>query len=158
RFIPQQIVIIFKILRWANTKRNYVEITFVRGYTTRENSGDAHALGVLGSLMSKGWLETAIGTGAPGFVQNSFTQYAGALLQTYQANLMGGMNQQQAMAAAYQTANEFAEANRNEWMSSALLPGIEAANGLYSVEGTEFGSAMADIKSKPIPSGAQFLD
>src|SRR5690606_32361995 len=33
---------------------------FVRGYTTRENSGDAHALGVLGSLMSKGWLETAI--------------------------------------------------------------------------------------------------
>src|SRR5690606_11809339 len=71
---------------------------------------------------------------------------------------MGGMNQQQAMAAAYQTANEFAEANRNEWMSSALLPGIEAANGLYSVEGTEFGSAMADIKSKPIPSGAQLLD
>lgn len=131
---------------------------FVRGYTTRENSGDAHALGVLGSLMSKGWLETAIGTGAPGFVQNSFTQYAGTLLQTYQTNLQGGMGQQQAMAAAYQTANEFAQANRNEWMNSALIPGIEAANGLYAVDGSEFGTAMEDIKSKPIPIGAQFLD
>src|SRR5690606_18223560 len=116
------------------------------------------ALGVLGSLMSKGWLETAIGTGAPGFVQNSFTHYAGALLQTYQAKLMGGMNQQQAMAAAYQTANEFAEANRNEWMSSALLPGIEAANGLDSVEGTEFASALDNTNSKPIISGAQAID
>lgn len=131
---------------------------FLRGYTTRENSGDAHAIGVLGSLMSKGWLETAIGTGAPGFVQNSFTQYAGALLQTYQTNMMSGMDQQQAMTNAYQTANAFAEANRNEWMTNALVPGIEAANGLYGVNGTGFEAAMTDIKSKPIPVGAQFLD
>lgn len=131
---------------------------FVRAYTTRENSGDAHALGVLGGLMSREWLGSAIGAGAPGFVQSSFSQYAGALLQNYQANLMGGMGQQEAMAAAYATANTFAQTNRNQWMTDALMPGIELANGQFGVGGTEFNSAMADIKSKPIPQGAQFLD
>src|SRR5690606_26767780 len=63
---------------------------YIRGYTTRENSGDAHALGVLGGLMSSRWLGTAIGAGAPVFVQSSFTQYAGALLQAYGTNMAGG--------------------------------------------------------------------
>src|SRR5690606_2554139 len=101
---------------------------FVRGYTTRENSGDAHALGVLGGLMSSRWLGHAIGTGAPTFVQSSFTQYAGALLQAYSANMQSGMSQPQALAAAYGTANTYAVANRDNWMTSALAPGIQAAN------------------------------
>jgi len=131
---------------------------FVRAYTTRENSGDAHALGVLGGLMSSRWLGEAIGAGAPGFVQSSFSQYAGALLQAYGANMAGGMTQQAALAAAYGTANTYAQANRDDWMTSALVPGIEIANGMYNVGGTKFESAMVDIKSKPIPSGAHFLD
>jgi len=131
---------------------------FVRAYTTRENSGDAHALGVLGGLMSSRWLGEAIGAGAPGFVQSSFSQYAGALLQAYGANMAGGMSQQAALAAAYGTANTYAQANRDNWMTSALAPGIEIANGMYNVGGTDFESAMVDIKSKPIPTGAHFLD
>lgn len=131
---------------------------FIRGYTTRENSGDAHALGVLGGLMSSRWLGHAIGTGAPTFVQSSFTQYAGALLTAYGANMQGGMSQPEALAAAYGTANAYAVANRDNWMTAALAPGIEAANERYSVGGTEFDASMADIKSKPIPSGAHFLD
>ncbi len=131
---------------------------FVRGYTTRENSGDAHALGVLGGLMSSRWLGTAIGQGAPVFVQSSFSQYATKLLTDYQTNMMGGMAQPQAMGAAYLSANAFAEANREGWMAAALAPGAATANGMYNVGGTEFEAAKVDIKSKPIPKGAQFLD
>jgi len=132
---------------------------FVRGYTTRENSGDAHALGVLGGLMSSRWLETAIGVGAPVFVQSSFTQYAQRLLTDYQTNYGSGtMTQQQALGAAYVSANAYAEANRDSWMTTALAPGAEAANAMYQSGGTDFKPAMADIKSKPIPAGAHFLD
>lgn len=132
---------------------------FVRGYTTRENSGDAHALGVLGGLMSSRWLGDAIGAGAPGFVMSSFSQYAGKLLTDYQTNMMSGtMTQEQALGAAYGSANAFAEANRNGWMADALAPGAVIASGLYGVGGTKFESAKADIKSKPIPAGAHFLD
>lgn len=131
---------------------------FVRGYTTRENSGDAHALGVLGGLMSSRWLGTAIGAGAPNFVSTSITQYTTKLLTDYQTNMMGGMPQQQAMGAAYLSANTFAEANRNAWMADALTPGAAIANGMYAVGGTDFEAAMTDIKSKPIPTGAHFLD
>ena len=131
---------------------------FVRGYTTRENSGDAHALGVLGGLMSSRWLGTAIGQGAPSFVSSSITQYTTKLLTDYQTNLMDGMPQPQAMGAAYLSAKAFAEANRNVWMADALAPGAATANGMYNVGGTEFEAAMADVKSKPIPQGAHFLD
>lgn len=132
---------------------------FVRGYTTRENSGDAHALGVLGSLMSQRYIQTAIGIGAPNFVQSAFSQYAGALLNAYSSNMAGArISQEQALGAAYLSANAYAEANRDNWMLAALAPGVEAANKLYATDGTDFQSAMKDIKSKPIPSGAHFLD
>jgi len=131
---------------------------FVRGYTTRENSGDAHALGVLGSLMSQRYLQTAIGAGAPAFVQNAYTQYAGAFLMAYQQAMQGGANHETAVQAGRATANAHAGANREQWMSSAMAPALETANGLFLPGGTEFDATMADIKTRAIPSGANFLD
>lgn len=55
---------------------------FVRAYTTRENSGDAYALGVLGSLMGKNYLTAVQGTlptVLPGYITTALTNYAGAL-------------------------------------------------------------------------------
>src|SRR5690606_41402908 len=108
--------------------------------------------------MSSRWLGHAIGTGAPTFVQSSFTQYAGALLQAYSANMQSGMSQPQALAAAYGTANTYAAANRDNWMTSALAPGIHAANDRYNVGGTKIDSSMEDIKSKTIPTIADSLN
>ncbi len=125
---------------------------FVRGYTTRENSGDAHALGVLGSLMSQRYIQTALGTpGAmPNYVGSAYTQYVTALLTA----MGGGMTPEQAYAAA----NGAAQAGGREWMLTGLAGGIDVANGMYLPGGTDFESAMADIKTRPIPAGANFLD
>ena len=131
---------------------------FVRGYTTRENSGDAHALGVLGSLMSQRYLETAIGTGAPAFVQNAYTQYAGAFLTAYQQAAMGGADHMAALTAAQTAANTYAGANREEWMRSAMAPALAATDDLYLPGGANFDASIADIKTRPIPAGANFLD
>lgn len=131
---------------------------FVRGYTTRENSGDAHALGVLGSLMSQQYLQTAIGAGAPAFVQNAYTQYAGAFLMGYQQAMAGGADHAAAVQAASTGANAYAEANNNGWMADAMAPALENANGLYLPGGSQFDATIADIKTRPIPSGANFLD
>lgn len=131
---------------------------FVRGYTTRENSGDAHALGVLGSLMGQRYLQTAIGAGAPAFLQNAYTQYAGAFLQAYQAAMQGGANHQAALQAGQNTANTHAGANREQWMNSAMAPALETANGMFLPGGSEFEATMADIKTRAIPMGANFLD
>jgi len=131
---------------------------FVRGYTTRENSGDAHALGVLGSLMSQQYLQTAIGAGAPAFVQNAYTQYAGAFLMAYQQAMQGGADHGTAVGIAQGAANTYAGANREGWMSDAMAPALQTANGLFLPGGAEFDATMADIKTRAIPAGANFLD
>jgi iron complex outermembrane receptor protein len=134
---------------------------FVRAYTTRENSGDAYALGVLGSLMGKNYLTSIAGTlptALPGFVNGALTTYAGALLQAYQAGLSSGLTQPAAMQAAYNTANSYASANNSTWLGNALAPGITNANSLYGVGGSKFASAVDSIKKVPIPNGAKFLD
>jgi len=131
---------------------------FVRGYTTHENSGDAHALGVLGSLMGQRYLQTAIGAGAPAFVQNAYTQYAGAFLMAYQQAMEGGAGHDAAIAAARGAANSYAGANREEWMRSAMAPALETANDMYLPGGSDFDATIADIKTRAIPSGANFLD
>jgi iron complex outermembrane recepter protein len=131
---------------------------FVRAYTTRENSGDAYALGVLGSLMSKNYLETVFGTGLPTFVNTALTQYGGALLNAYGAALAAGATQQQAIQTGYQGANAYAAANNVQWMSTSLAPGIVAANAAYLPGGTKFASTLDAIKKVPIPNGAKFLD
>jgi len=134
---------------------------FVRAYTTRENSGDAYALGVLGSLMGKNYLTSVQGSlpGAlPGFVQTAFTNYAGALLQSYQTGLQSGLTQAAAMQAAYSAANAFATANNAAWFGNAVAPGILAANNAYLPGGTQFQSSVGELKNVPIPNGAKFLD
>ncbi|MGV3761776.1 TonB-dependent receptor domain-containing protein [Parapedobacter sp.] len=131
---------------------------FVRGYTTRENSGDAHALGVLGSLMSQRYLQTAIGAGAPAFVQNAYTQYAGAFLTAYQQASMGGADHATALGIAQNAANAHAGANRDGWMADAMAPALETADGMFLPGGSDFDATMADIKTRAIPAGANFLD
>lgn len=131
---------------------------FVRAYTTRENSGDAYALGVLGSLMGKSYLETALGAGLPTFVNTALTQYGGALLTAYGTALAGGATQQQAIQTGYQSANAYAAANNVNWMNAALAPGITAANAAYLPGGTKFQSSVDALKQVPIPNGAKFLD
>lgn len=131
---------------------------FVRGYTTRENSGDAHALGVLGSLMSQRYLQTAIGAGAPSFVQNAYTQYAGAFLTAYQQAMQGGADHGTAVGVAQNAANTYAGTGREGWMADAMTPALAAADGMFLPGGTEFEATIADIKTRAIPAGANFLD
>ncbi|GLU51042.1 membrane protein [Dyadobacter frigoris] len=131
---------------------------FVRAYMTRENSGDAYAMGVLGSLVSQSYLQTALGVGLPSFLNTALTQYGGALLQAYQAGLAGGLSQQQAIQAASTAANAYAGANSTQWLTTALAPGIATANQQYLPGGTQFESTVSDLKTKPIPNGAKFLD
>ncbi|MBE9466016.1 TonB-dependent receptor domain-containing protein [Dyadobacter subterraneus] len=131
---------------------------FVRAYMTRENSGDAYAMGVLGSLVSQSYLQTALGVGLPSFLNTALTQYGGALLQAYQAGLAGGLSQQQAIQAASTAANAYAGANSTQWLTTALAPGIATANQQFLPGGTQFASTVSDIKTKPIPNGAKFLD
>jgi iron complex outermembrane receptor protein len=131
---------------------------FVRAYMTRENSGDAYATGVLGSLVSQRYLQTALGVGLPSFLNTALTQYGGALLQAHQAGLASGLSQQQAIQAASAAANAYAGANSTQWLTNALSPGLATANQQYLPGGTQFESTVADIKTKPIPNGARFLD
>jgi iron complex outermembrane receptor protein len=131
---------------------------FLRAYMTRENSGDAYAMGVLGGLVSYNYLMTTLNAGLPTFVNTALTQYGGALLQAYQTGLAGGLSPAQAMQAASSAAGAYAGANRTQWLTSALAPGIPLADQQYLRGGTKFESTVADIKTKPIPSGARFLD
>lgn len=134
---------------------------FVRAYTTRENSGDAYALGVLGSLMGKNYLTSVAGSlpGAlPGFVNSALTTYSAVLLQAYQTGLQAGQSSAAAMQAAYGSANAYASANNSAWLGNALAPGIAAANDAYLQGGTKFGSSIDSLKKVPIPNGAKFLD
>lgn len=131
---------------------------FVRAYMTRENSGDAYAMGVLGSLMSQNYLQTVLGVGLPSFVNTALTQYGGALLQAYQVALAGGQSQAQAIQAASTAANAYAGANSTQWMTTALAPGLAAANQQFLPGGTKFESTVSDLKTKAIPSGARFFD
>ena len=125
---------------------------FVRGYTTRENSGDAHALGVLGSLVSQRYIQTALGAPdvMPNYVGSAYTNYATALLTA----LGGGMSATEAYAAA----NSAAQANGRQWMVDGLNNGIQLANGMFLPGGSEFEATVADIKTRAIPMGANFLD
>lgn len=131
---------------------------FVRAYTTRENSGDAHALGVLGSLMSQRYLQTALGAGAPVFLENAYTQYAGAFFQGYMTAMGMGADHAAALTVAQNTANAHAGANNVGWMSSALAPALDAADQAYLPGGTQFDATIADIRTRAIPLGANFLD
>ena len=131
---------------------------FMRGYTTRENSGDAHALGVLGSLASQQYLQTAIGAGAPVFVQNAYTQYAGAFLMAYQQAMEDGADHATAVGAASTAANAYAGANNEAWMADAMAPALETADDMFLPGGSQFDATIADIKTRPIPAGANFLD
>lgn len=131
---------------------------FVRGYTTRENSGDAHALGVLGSLISQRYLQEAIPAGLPGFVQTAYTNYAGAFLQAYQGAAGQGMNHADAVAFAQNAANTHVGANNTTWMQEAMAPALAAMDSKYLPGGTHFGETIADIRTRAIPQGANFLD
>lgn len=131
---------------------------FLRAYTTREDSGDAHALGVLGSLISQRYLQDALGAGAPAFVQSAYQQYAGAFLTAYQAGMGGGLTHPQAIQAAQSAANSYAQANNQNWMAQALAPGLAASDAKYLPGGTEFQNTINDIRTRPIPQGANFLD
>ncbi len=131
---------------------------FVRAYTTRENSGDAHALGVLGSLISQRYLQSALGTGAPAFLQNAYTQYAGAFFQGYQTARGLGADHNAALTVGQNTANAHAAANNTGWMDTALAPALMAADEAFLPGGTQFEATIADIRSRAIPQGANFLD
>lgn len=131
---------------------------FVRGYMTREDSGDAHALGVLGSLISQRYLQEAIPAGIPSFVQSAYTQYAGAFLQAYSGAMGGGMSHADAIATAQSTANAYAGANNMSWMDAAMAPALAAADAKYGPGGTHFEETIADIRTRAIPQGANFLD
>jgi iron complex outermembrane receptor protein len=131
---------------------------FVRAYTTRENSGDAHALGVLGSLISQRYLQTAIPMGAPAFLNQAFTQYAGAFLQGYQGAMGQGASHAAALQVAQNTANAHLAANNVTYMRSAMAPALAAANGRFLPGGTDFDETIADIRTRAIPAGANFLD
>jgi len=131
---------------------------FVRTYTTRENSGDAHALGVLGSLISQRYLQTAIPMGAPAFLNQAFTQYAGAFLQGYQGAMGQGADHASALQFAQNTANAHLAANNVTWMRSAMAPALAAANGMFLPGGLNFEETIADIRTRAIPAGANFLD
>lgn len=131
---------------------------YLRGYMTHENSGDAHALGTLGSFLSERYLQTALSTGLPTFVNNALNSYGTALLTAYQQALMGGIPQEQAIQVAVQGANTYAGANNVAWMNAALAPGLATAQQQYGVGGTQFQSSIADIKTRAIPNGAKFLD
>lgn len=131
---------------------------FVRAYTTRENSGDAHALGVLGSLISQRYLQTAIPIGAPTFLNQAFTQYAGAFLQGYQGAMGQGAGHAAALQFAQNTANAHLAANNVTWMRTAMAPALATANGLFLPGGLNFEETIADIRTRAIPAGANFLD
>lgn len=131
---------------------------FLRGYTTRENSGEAHALGVMGSLISQRYLQEAIGAGAPTFLNQAFTQYAGAFLQAYQGAMGGGANHQAALQIAQNTANGHLGANNVAWLESAMAPGLAASDAKYLPGGSAFDETISDIRTRAIPAGANFLD
>lgn len=131
---------------------------FVRAYTTRENSGDAHALGVLGSLISQRYLQTAIPIGAAAFMTQAYTQYAGAFLQGYQAAMGGGAGHAAALQIAQNTANAHLAANNVNYMRSAMAPALTVANGRFLPGGLDFEETIADIRTRAIPAGANFLD
>jgi iron complex outermembrane receptor protein len=131
---------------------------YLRGYMTHENSGDAHALGTLGSFLSERYLTTALSTGLPTFMNNALSSYGAALLAAYEQAVMSGLPQDQAVQVAVQGANAYAGANNLAWMNTALAPGLAAAQRQYGVGGTEFQSSISDIKTRAIPNGAKFLD
>lgn len=131
---------------------------FVRGYTTRENSGDAHALGVLGSLISQQYLLAAIPMGAPTFLNQAFTQYAGALLQGYQGAMAQGADHATAIGVGQNIANAHLAANNVAWMRDAMAPALAASDARFLPGGTDFESTIADIRTRAIPAGANFLD
>src|SRR5690606_25920164 len=60
--------------------------------------------------------------------------------------------------AAQNAANAYASANNVTWMAQALAPALANANGKYLPGGTEFQSTIDDIRTRPIPQGANFLD
>lgn len=135
---------------------------FVRGYMTREDSGDAHALGVLGSLISQRYLQEAIPagleSGLPGFVQNAYQQYAGAFLQAYSGATGQGMGHADAIAFAQGAATTHTTSNNMQWVEEILAPALAAADKKYGPGGTHFEETIADIRTRAIPQGANFLD
>lgn len=130
---------------------------FVRGYTTRENSGDAHALGVLGSLISQRYLREAIPVGAGAFLQQAYPQYIGAFLPAY-FGAGASANQDAAVQAGLNAANAHLAANNEAWMAAGMGPALSAVDAKYLPGGTAFDETIADIRTRAIPHGANFLD
>src|SRR5690606_32644806 len=63
-----------------------------------------------------------------------------------------------AIASAQTAAGAHATANREEWVTQALVPALATADAMYLPGGTHFDEAIADIKTRAIPDGANFLD
>jgi len=132
---------------------------FLRAYTTQENSGDAYATGTLGQLVneyakpSTAWYPTFFQT----FAGLSFTKFATEL----QTNLLKGQAPTTAIGNAvatnaasfpyyFGTARQAADA-------PATIGGVSYPGVL--LPGTAgFNAALEDIKNKPLPRGAKFLD
>jgi outer membrane receptor protein involved in Fe transport len=103
---------------------------FVRGYTTRENSGDSYAAGILANLMNEAWKPS----------QLWYPQYVGA----YLAALGGG----QSADAAHLTARNLADQGR-------YAPGSSDFNQTSDVlTSTPIGVGQG---GRPL-GGARFLD
>src|SRR5690606_23990949 len=56
------------------------------------------------------------------------------------------------------TADGHLAANREAWMKAALAPALAASDAKYLPGGTHFDEAIADIRTRAIPAGANFLD
>ncbi|GAA4468207.1 TonB-dependent receptor [Nibrella saemangeumensis] len=130
---------------------------FVRAYTTQERSGDAFAIGTLGLFMNEAWKPSLNQANLLGswYPQYAFT-YAGGALQTFSTAI------QQALAAnptnpaaAYQTA-----LNAVNGASGALHTAARNAADQGRIQpGSEAFNQIADqVKQRPIPNGARFLD
>src|SRR5690606_11733630 len=63
-----------------------------------------------------------------------------------------------AIASAQTAAGAHATANREEWVTPALVPALHTADAMYLPGRTHFDEAIADIKTLAIPDGANFLD
>ncbi len=143
---------------------------FVRAYTTRENSGDTYAAGLVASGINDGWkrnqtwYQQYLGVFASGIPNTptvgAFQTYAGAYGAAFQAGLPQGrqptpaelQQAQQAGIAAAQNATQaawgtFHQNGRNAADQGRLVPGTQ-----------QFADSAAKYQNLAIPDGGRFLD
>jgi outer membrane receptor protein involved in Fe transport len=109
---------------------------FVRGYTTQENAGDSYANTVLGRVLNETWKPSFNAANAAG---SWYPQYIFGYLN-YKFAAQQSTGNPGAEFGAHQFARGIADVGR-------LKPGTP-----------QFNTATDAIKSRAIPSGAQFLD